>query len=363
MKQVLCLMLLCSHFIAQAVVYDRSEISRELSSSELQQISQSYLTQYFTHKNPDQVIDKLLQADLIPLQKEYILHQLLTEIAQQPPQDFFQKFVNLMKSYQVQATQAAHEGPLPVPIFNITSKAYGIENIWTAYRTEQRFNQLFNKDIAQTVSAIGDVIAENSRPKWLGVKNSIAALNSAKFESLQIHLLTSIMVNSGYDKLISHVGLTSRNEALINKALKSNQTAVREYTLRKLPQSLPQEVAKDILIASFDTGLDKKFCLSLLHLFSDDEAVKTLLINQLNNKALADSAAFALSQSSDLNLPELLKRQYLKTNNQVEQNHILLALKLNKTDAAKLAIEDLKSNIEMKQEQTQWLKSFDGGVQ
>ncbi|MCB1583679.1 MAG: hypothetical protein KDI92_11485 [Xanthomonadales bacterium] len=363
MRQLLCLFLYLGLFSAEAVVYDETEIHRELNQTELHQSSQVYLTRYFTAKKPEQVVDELLLANLLPIQKEYILHQLLIAISQQPPQAFHQYVIDLMKTYKPVANRMADEAHTPVAIFNLRSKAHGIENIWLAYRTEQRFSQLFNKSTSEAVLAIKAVITAQSRPQWLGVKNSIAALTQSQLVELNQYLLSQVKANDGLDQLISHVGLISANEALISKALRSEQTTIREYTLRKLPQSLTQESAKNFLMQAVTKGQDSKFSVSMLHQFSDDEAVKALLINQLSNKAMADSAAFSLSQSSDVTLPERLKRRYLQSDNAIEQNHILLALKLNKSDAAKLAITDIQAQIQKNPKQNQWLKSFEGGAQ
>jgi hypothetical protein len=363
MKHILTSVIFFWSLQSSAVIYDTNEIDRELSQSSLQQLTQNYLSRYFTSKQPDSVIEQLINADMTPLHKEYILHQLLVEISQQPPQAYFQSFVNLMKKYDVQASQEALEGTIPVAIFNLKGKAHGIENIWTAYRTEQKFNQFFSKGTAEAVDAIKGVIAERSRPKWLGVKNSMAALNSQQLADLENHLLSAIKINTGYDQLLSHVALMTGNQQLINKALMSEQVTVREFTLRHLASALPHDGAKSTLMEQTKNGRDSKFSLSLLQQFSNDEQVKLFMMEQLQNPALAESAAFALSQSADLSLPEQLKRQYLQSKSQVEQNHILLSLKLNKTSAAKLAIEDLRSHIGSHSTQEKWLKSFDGAAQ
>lgn len=363
MKNLTVIFFVLVFFDVQAVVYDSVEINRELTHPELQIKTQNYISRYFTDKNPDEVIDELINADLLPIQKEYILQQLLTEIALQPPQEFFKVFVARMKKYPTEATKVALEGPLPIPIFNINSKAYGIENIWTAYQTEQRFNQLFNKSIPEAINAIAVAIVERSRPKWLGIKNSIAALSKNQKQLLANHLSTEIKINEGLDKLISHVGLIMAEEFLIRKALASKQQPIREYTLRQSVSRLPKETAKQLLLETAKESKDQKFSISLLHQFSDDHEVSEFLIEQLNNKQLADSAAFSLSQSQDINLPQLLLQKYHHSSSETEKNHILLALKLNKSDAAQLALHDIKLRLNSESKQSQWLKSFDGAAQ
>jgi hypothetical protein len=363
MKQTLTFFFVLMFFNTQAVVYDSIEINRELNQHELHTKTQEYLTKYFTAKRPDKVVDELVNADLIPLHKEYILYQLLSTIAQQPPQDYHQYVVDLLKTYQVQATRDADEGPLPVAIFNLSSKAYGIENIWLAYRTEQRFNQLFNKSIPQAVTAIDVALSAQSRPQWLGIKNSISALSDEQISQLNDYLSTKVKINSGLDQLISHMGLETNNISLIKKALNSDLKSIREYTLRKSIQHFPKETAKELLLDAAQNSPDQKFSISLLHHFSDDRKVNEYLIDQLHDKQVADSAAYALSQSADFNLPQRLLKRFYQSSNETEKNHILLALKLNKNQAAQLAIEDIKVKLDNDDKQSQWLKSFDGAVQ
>ena len=348
------------------VHYNDFDINQQLNQTELDQLSTQYLRGYFSNSQPDTVIDDLLKADITPLQKEYILFNLLTEISQQPPQAFHQKFVDRMKTYQAQASRTAEEGHIPIAVFNLNSKAHGIENIWTAYRSEQRFHQLFNDDIQQAISNIQLILAQEStqrRPQWLGVKNSIQALSNDALNKLSNHLLNAVKANTGIDALISHVGLLTGHFELIQKALSSNQPQVRELTLRHLLSDLPKSQAQALLLQNAQSGPDRKFSTSLLSQFSNESEVETFLINQLTDKTTAANAAFALSQSDSLTLPVILKNKYLISNNKTEKNHILLTLKLNKSSPAQLALEDLKALIEKGSSSAKWIKSFDTRIQ
>ena len=352
-----------------AVQYDGYEINQQLQQTELIQLSTDYLQNYFSSQQPAVVIEELLQSDLTALKREYILFNILTEISQQPPQAFHQSFVDRMKTYAIEATRVADEGHLPVAIFHLNSKAHGIENIWTAYRTEQRFNQLFEKDMPQALADIQVILAQDSkqrRPQWLGVKNSIAVLANRSLHDLADYLYDAVQTNDGLDPLISHVGLFTARIELIEKALSSDQPGVRELTLRQLAGHLAPPQAKSLLLEHAQAGLDRKFSTSLLSPFSSDKEVESFLIEQLNNKTTAANAAFALSQSDSLNLPTALKKRYLLSDQETEKNHLLLALKLNPSSSAKLALDDLLSHIKKESSADRWLKSFEhntGGEQ
>ncbi|TDR22527.1 hypothetical protein [Marinicella litoralis] len=358
-KTCLLLAIMFSH-TCLAVIYDDYEINRELNKAELQQTTQQFLTEYFTAKNPQQTIEQLIQADMSPIEREYMLYSLLTAISQHPPQNFHQYVVDLMKTFPPQASKLHEEGNLSVPIFNLSSKAYGIENIWMAYRTEQQFNQQFEKDRVAAVDAIKSVIAGGSRPQWLGIKNSLAALSNQQQNQLADYLYQNVNVNSGLDRLISHVGLLTGNLPLIEKALSSEQQNIREYTLRKTINHLPRQQAKDLLLQSARYSADQKFSTSLLSHFSDDEAVQALLIKQLSDENLAENAAFVLSQSTNQQLPYVLMNHFLQSKQPQVKNHILLALKLNGGEEAKLILKDLTPHIEPSSKGGKWLKSFKG---
>ncbi len=362
MKQVFLLIGLLSTVNAHALFYSDYEIDQQLNQTVLQDLSTQYIHSYFNNQQPTTVIEELFKAEMSPLQREYILFNLLTAIAQQPPQHFHQDFINRMKTYAIQATRTADEGHLPVAVFNLNSKAYGIENIWSAYRSEQRFNQLFKQDMYAALDEINSLLQTDSsqrRPQWLGVKNSIAALDENKFEQLVNMLSTEVKANSGLDPLLSHVGLFSGHVGLIEKALTSKQAAVRQLTLRHLPQHLTAQLAKSMLIQSASNGVDSAFSTALLSQFTNDQAVQSFLLQQLKNSANAESAAFALSQSNHPDLPLLLKEHYLLSNNSFEKNHLLLALKLNPSSTAKLAVDDLKHQIKPNSAAGLWLQSFE----
>lgn len=348
--------------VAQTIQYDGYEIDQQLSQTALNQLSTDYVRDYFRSTNPKVIIDQLLDSKITPLEREYILFNLLSEISLQPPQDFHQDFINRMKTYPVQATRVADEGHLPVAIFNLNSKAFGVENIWTAYRTEQRFNQLFEKQLPAAITAIQRVLSEPSaqrRPQWLGIKNSIVDLPEQTLNQLADYLTDSDQASQGVDALISHVGLFTGRTELIKKALSSKQTEIRQMTLRQLSTHTSPTDAISWLLANAQSGQERKFSTSLLSQFSSDEAVETFLANQLNDPETAAHAAFALSQSDSLSLPVLLKKRYLKSQDHREKKYLLLTLRLNQSGAAQLALDDLLNTIEPGSNTAKWLQSFE----
>jgi len=161
------------------------------------------------------------------------------------------------------------------------------------------------------------------------------------------------------DPLISHVGLFTGRIELLEKALLSNQSKVRELTLRQLSNHLSPNQAKSLLLEHAQAGQDRKFSTSLLSQFNADNDVEVFLADQLSNKTTAANAAFALSQSDSLSLPQLLKKRYLLSTDKTEKNHLILALKLNSSSASKLALDDVLKHIEKGSTESKWLKSFE----
>ncbi len=86
-------------------------------------------------------------------------------------------------------------------------------------------------------------------------------------------------------------------------------------------------------------------------------------MSELKNPLTANQAAFALSQSTDHSLPEKLQLQFFKSHTSSEKNHILLALKLNKSALAQLTLEDIQRQLPAESAANKWLKSFVGGEQ
>ncbi|MCX7554045.1 hypothetical protein OS175_09160 [Marinicella sp. S1101] len=364
MKTTFLIWALIHSTLASAVIYDDTEIQALYSNHKNHQNSASLISDYFTAKNPDRVIDELLlKANITPLQREFHLYNLLTEISQQPPQDFFQNFVNRMKHYPTIALRAAHEGHLPVAVFNLNSKAHGTENIWTTYRTEQHFNQLFENNLPQATKEISEILKQNIKlrqPQWLGIKDSIGAMCSQSLQRLATFLLHSKDANGALDSLISYVGFVADRSDLIEKALASELVKVREMTLRQILVHWPPSTAKSLLMTKAQTGKDRKFSTSLLSQFSNDSRVERFLTEQLNDPVTAASAAFALSQSNSMTLPTALKQRFMTSDDSREKNHLLLALKLNPTQAAEVALEELTTQLEKDTAAAKWLQTFEG---
>ena len=179
MKSITLILSLLLSLTGHAEFYDHQSLQNELQQPLLQKRLHAYSQRYFTAANPHQVVDELLAAEIPDLHKEAILFALLTEISQAPPQDFHQYLVDQMKTYQPQTSMPADEGHLPVAAFNLNSRAHGIENIWTAYRSEQKFLSLLQNDLNQALADIKTLLEQPTaqrRPQWLGFKNAFAAL-------------------------------------------------------------------------------------------------------------------------------------------------------------------------------------------
>ena len=342
MKLFSLLTLTCLSSTVLAVHYDRHEISQLSVNSELNQLVMEHHKAYFTAADPASVVDQLLAADLIPLHKEAILNQLLTTISQQPPQAAHQYLVDVMKTYPTQATMDHDEGRLPTAVFNLNSKAYGIENIWLSYRSEQQYNRLLSQQPEHVIPPFRQVIASGNRPQWLALKNSLAAADPKSRDRLVDQLLQQVAVGEGLDPLISHLGLTTGHRGLIDKALQSEQQQVREMTLRSVPRYFDEAFSRDLLLKHASQGPDQVFSTTLLAAYVDSPPVEQLLLRKLSESNTASAAAFALSQSTDPGLPDRLFEAYQKSNSQITRNHILMTLRLQRTELSEAVARTLE---------------------
>ena len=317
-----------------AVHYDRHEITQLSLNSGLSQLSTDYQKAYFTAADPASVVDQIMAADLIPLHKEAILHQLLTAVSQQPPQAAHQYLVDVMKTYPTQATMDHEEGRLPTAVFNLNSKAHGIENIWLSYRSEQQYHRLLSSQPAQALNTFREVIASGNRPQWLAIKNSLAATDPKSRARMVDLLLNKVALGEGLDPLISHLGLTTGHQGLIEKALQSKQQQVREMTLRSVPRYFDDTFSRELLLKQASQGPDQVFSTTLLAAHVNTPAVEQFLMNSLGHAKTAGAAAFALSQSTDPGLPDRLYEVHQKSSSQTTRNHILMTLRLQRTELA-----------------------------
>ena len=366
MKSITLILSLLLSLTGHAEFYDHQSLQNELQQPLLQKRLHAYSQRYFTAANPHQVVDELLAAEIPDLHKEAILFALLTEISQAPPQDFHQYLVDQMKTYQPQTSMPADEGHLPVAAFNLNSRAHGIENIWTAYRSEQKFLSLLQNDLNQALADIKTLLEQPTaqrRPQWLGFKNAFAALPIEKQSAVANHLSFNVEAKQGLDPLISHVALKTANHVLIEKALQAEDTTVRQYTLRHLSQHVDAELTKYLLLRAAKHTQDAAFATSLMAAYLDDERIQAQVMKGLANPELASQAAFALSQSQDSALIEKLRYRYQHTKVSNEKNHILLALKLNNSPQAQWVLSDIERQLANDSASKQWLNSFKGGVQ
>lgn len=335
MKLLSILAFSCLSSSVLAVHYDRHEINQMSYDSELTQLVTDYQKAYFTAKDPATVVEQLLAADLIPLHKEAIFYQLLTAVSQQPPQTAHQYLVDVMKTYPTEATMEHDEGRLPTAVFNLNSKAHGIENIWLSYRSEQQYHRLLAQQPEQALMTFREVIASGNRPQWLAIKNSLAATDLKSRDRVVDLLMNAVQAGDGLDPLISHLGLTTKHTGLLEKALRSNQQTVRESTLRSVSAYFDEAYSTQLLLKQADAGPDQVFSTSLLAAHVHTPAVEQFLLRQLGDSKSAAAAAFALSQSSDPGLPDRLYAVHQKSASQITRNHVLMTLRLQRTELAK----------------------------
>jgi len=345
-----------------AKLYTETEIRNIISNEKVLQNSKDFVNQFFTSKDPQVFIQNFMDTNAKTgdsLIVEYKLFTLLEEISYQPKQTHLENFVDVMKKYQQQAKMLHTEGRLSIAVYKLNSKARGIENIWLADDSLNKYQNLLNTDPIVTLLKLKNNINTLSQPEWLGLKSSINSINNENQIKISNFLLQEIENMQGLDKFVSRYALMTYNKDLMQAGIKYLNQSGREYMLRQMPEYFASDFVIQQLVNTAKTNDSKAFALTLLKPYMEYAKVQNFLIESLANIELSKQAAFVLSQTKDVETLIQLENIYFKSQSQQQKQQIVFILKLNQQRESqvilnRIAVEDAETRA--------WLTKFSRSV-
>ena len=340
----LLLLLMFFSFGLFAKLYASNEIIR-FDESLIDRDVIKFKQDFFTSSNPKKYIASLIQSTGNTeqfLYREAMLYRLLDEISFHTKQVFLTDFVKLMTAYQPQAMKYHDEGRHQVPVYDIRSKALGIENIWLANDSLSHYQTAFELDPIKTLTQLAERTSILSKPELLGLKNSIATFSDETAAQVSLYLQNNVARGLVFNQFIVNFALKTKDKDLISHGIDSLDEKNRQLLLRHLSQVFSNEFVVEQLMSSVEKGNSARFALSLLSPFIDkDNNVKNFVLSALNDKSVASSAVFVLSQSKDVKFISDLKVKYNSSDSDLLKNNIKMLLRLNQLPEAKVVLDDL----------------------
>ncbi|MCF6300725.1 MAG: hypothetical protein L3J52_06365 [Proteobacteria bacterium] len=346
---------------ASADLYSDDEIGQIIGNEKTQGDARLFIKSYLSSKQPESFLDKHLKTSQNPLIKEYQLYSLLKEISRLPPHESHKSLIEQLKNYPTNATKMHEEGNLEIAIFNIHAKAVGIENSWIMHQSNNYYSELFNKQPLQGLAILKQDLNQLSRPKWQGLKTSIAQLNENAKQQISRYFINQPENIRGLDKYVSRFALITNDQALTKLAIKHTNQSNAEFILRQMPKYFQGEFVTKQLLLTSKTEEHKNFALALMRPYVDSNvAVKEYLLTQLADESAGATAAFALSTTQNIQTVNQLIKLYQSKTSKTEQNHIVLALKMNPLPEAQQALKRVQLNPPDNSGLAKWLNSFEG---
>jgi hypothetical protein len=327
-----------------AKIYNQNDLIYELKESNNQIETEEFIREFFISKNPQNTINQLIQNKYInSLSIESKLYALLTEVSMQVKQPFLQDFVNQMKNYPIKAFKMHEEGRVPVAVFNLSAKAQGIENIWQASESLQKYTELFNAEPVKTLQHLHDSIESLSQSQWLGIKQSMQYINIEKQRTIVKYFLHNPENIIGLDKFVSHYALFTLDKELTDIAIQTLNNKNKEYLLRKLSQVFPQGFVIEQLLKEAKGKSKGAFALTLLKPYAqNNKQVQAFLIDALADKHLSLHAAFALVSDNNAVILDKLELVYVKSQSKQQKHSIKLALKISQSSQSEVILQRIK---------------------
>jgi hypothetical protein len=350
-------------FNLAAIVYSEDQINTTINNDSVMQSSKEFVRGFFTAQKPIDYVENFTRSQLSNkelLILEHQLYNLLNQVAEQPKQQYLQNFVNQMKVYQTQVFKIGEEGRMQIPVYNIQTRAKGIENIWQAARSVNYYSTRFNYQPITAINALKNQINALSAPRWLGLKNSISNLSLKNQQTLANYFLANIKHIQGLDKYINHFALLTADEKLTTMALINLDKSNSEYILRNMAQYFSVDFTAKMLVMTVNNNKNQAFALSMMSTYVDTHSeIKQLLSNYLSHDKLASNAAFALSYTNSNEILIQLESQYYTSASDNEKKHIIFALQMNQSKQSKTMLKHLIGS-EKDTTTKAWLNQFNG---
>jgi hypothetical protein len=348
---------------SMAVTYSTDNLSQFKSNQEQEELTKEFVRGFFIAKDPIDYINEYISIyndKQNPLYLESRLYRLLSEISFQPKQKFLQTFVDKMKTYQTQAFKMHDEGRLPVAIFNLNSKAQGIENIWLATDSLNYYRQALSNNPLMVFEQLRGKLYSLKQPQWLGLKNSILELSAKNQVLIADYFLQDKQSIIGLDKFVSHFVLLTADEELLEYSLQILDKSNSEYVLRQMINYFPDEFVSQQLIKSVDNNKNQTFAISMMTNFIESPLIQEKLLSYLVNEKLSNAAALVLTNTQNLETIIQIDDLYYKSNSSHVKKQILFTMRMNKLEQSNVLLKQMTQQIDENSESSQWLKSMNG---
>ncbi len=320
----------------EIVRFDESFVDRDVIS---------FKQGFFTSSDPQKYIASLIQSTDNTeqfLYREAMLYRLLGEVAFHTKQAYLNDFVQQMIAYQPQAMKYHGEGRHQVPVYAIRSKALGIENIWRTNDALSFYQSAFELNPINALIQLAHNKSKLSMPDFLGLKNSIDTFSDKTEALVSQYLQDNSTGGSVLNQFTVYFALKTKDKLLISGRMNTLDSKNQQLLLRKIPQVFADEFVVEQLKGSVEKGHSSRFALSLLSPFIDKEnGVKDFVLSALDDKSLASSAVFVLSQTKDVKFISGLKVKYRVSDSKILKNNIKMLLRLNQLPEAKIVLNDL----------------------
>lgn len=318
-----------------AMIYKEQEIVDRVNQAGVQHSTTEFIRKYFTSNNPQKFILHYKNSMTNKLVMEYQLYTLLDNISRMTIQPYLKEFVFQMKDYKPQSFKYHEEGNMQIPIYNITARAKGIENIWLATDSFNFYSHSFENNPIETLKNLMGDVNFMEAPKWLGLKNSISKMSAASHLQIVDYILKSPRNSIGLDKFVSHYALLTANQKLIKTTLQYLDRSNSEFVLRHMSTYFSEEFVAQQLKSAVIMKISQVFAITMMAPYVDsNKEVTAFLINNLPNKHLSSSIAFVLSKSSNRNTLKKLSGIYQSSQSDYLKKQIRFSLKINKSNEA-----------------------------
>jgi hypothetical protein len=329
-----------------AKLYGADEVVR-FDESFIESDVVSFKQGFFTSSDPQKYIASFIQStDKTEqfLYREAMLYRLLGEVSFHTKQIYLTEFVQQMINYQLQAMKYHDEGRVEVPVYDIRSKALGIQNIWRANDSLSYYQTAFELHPIDVLTQLAHNNSKLSMPEFLGLKNAIDTMSIDSKSVVSGFLQENPQSSKLLNKFSVYFALKTRDKLLIVNRMNSLDSTNQQLLLRKLPQVFDDEFVIEQYVSSVESGHNSRFALSLLSPFVDKgKGVKDYVLSVLEDKNLSSSAVFVLSQSKDVKFISGLKVKYQNSDSTLLKSNIRMLLRLNQLPESHIILNDLNS--------------------
>ena len=363
MRYSIFLFLIVLSLNSSARIYSQYDIDDLNQGSGKELLSKTFVVGFFTAKDSEKYIEGYLQNSKNkqnPIVLEYQLYQLLNEISYQTKQDFLQRFVDQMKVYKAQTFKIHDEGRVPVAIYNLHTRAKGIENIWSASDALVYYQRSFAKGSIATLLSLKDSLPSLKQPEWFGLKKSIQTISQEDTDLITGYLLDDRENLIGLDKFVSRYTLLVQDEVLTEFALRILDKSNSEYLLRNLKNNFGQSFVKRQLLNMIEYKRNENFAISLMAEYLNDHEIEKTLVSLLENDKYSKQAAMALAQTVNNQVIGDVETLFFKSSSEMVKRQIIFMLKMNQMDSSQVVLERILRNSEKGLKASKWLQSFQG---